>query len=343
MGIEQPPEKGGRNIILFASVVIGIAGLKSAASLILPFLSALFLAMISLPLLNWLQSRKIPKPFAVFLTLITAMGILGGIATVVGGSIRLFTDAVPRYRARLDVVWVEMLEWFAAFGIDASDYLTIELINPAQAFDVAQGVLSGVVVLLSNFFLVFLTIALILFEAAGFPGKLQRAFGTLESGDRYAKIRVEIQKYLGIKTLVSLATGLVVTIALSFLGIDFPFLWGTLAFLLNYIPNLGSIIAAIPPVLLAVVQQGFGLALGVAIVFIVVNVVMGNLIEPYFMGRRLGLSTLVVFMSLVFWGWVWGPMGMLLSVPLTMIVKISLENTEDLRWVAILLGPSVDD
>ncbi len=129
-----------------------------------------------------------------------------------------------------------------------------------------------------------------------------------------------------------------VVVALLIIGVDFPLLWGMLAFLLNYVPTLGSIIAAVPPVLLAIVQLGPGHALATALVFVGVNVVLGNFVEPHFMGRRLGLSTLVVFLSLVFWGWVWGPVGMLLSVPLTMIVKIMLENTEDLRWVAVLLG-----
>ena len=101
---------------------------------------------------------------------------------------------------------------------------------------------------------------------------------------------------------------------------------------------MGSILAAIAPVMLALIEGGTGRALAVAIVFLVINISLGNLLEPYLMGRRLGLSTLVVFLSLIFWGWVWGPVGMLLSVPLTMIVKIMLENTEDLAWIAVLLG-----
>jgi len=190
---------------------------------------------------------------------------------------------------------------------------------------------------LSNTLLVLLTVVFILFEAAGFPDKFRAAFGHSESSQRFTKIRSEIQHYLGIKTVVSLTTGVAIGVAMAILGVDFPILWGGLAFLLNYIPNLGSILAAIPPVLLATVQLGPSQALVVAIVFVAVNVVLGNFVEPYFMGRRLGLSTLVVFLSLVFWGWVWGPVGMLLSVPLTMVVKIMLENTEDLRWIAVLL------
>ena len=122
------------------------------------------------------------------------------------------------------------------------------------------------------------------------------------------------------------------------LGLGFPLLWGLVAFIFNYIPNLGSILAAIPPVLLALVQFGPARAAVVAVGYLVINIGLANFLEPYLMGRRLGLSTLVVFLSLVFWGWVWGPVGMLLSVPLTVIVKIALENTKDFRWVAIMLG-----
>ena len=133
-------------------------------------------------------------------------------------------------------------------------------------------------------------------------------------------------------------TGIAVTIGLMLLGLDYFLLWGLLAFLLNYVPNIGSIIAAIPAVLLAVVQLGMFKALLVAAIYLAVNIIMGNAVEPKLMGHKLGLSSLVVFLSLVFWGWILGPIGMLLSVPLTMIVKIALEVNDSTRWLAILLS-----
>lgn len=134
------------------------------------------------------------------------------------------------------------------------------------------------------------------------------------------------------------ATGLVITIFLLVVGIDYALMWGFLAFFLNYVPTIGSFIAAIPAVLLAIVQMGFGHAALIAGGYLVINIVISNLIEPKFMGRGLGLSTLVVFLSLVFWGWVLGPVGMLLSVPLTITVKIALESSPKTRKVAIFLG-----
>ena len=148
-----------------------------------------------------------------------------------------------------------------------------------------------------------------------------------------------MKQYLVIKTLVSLVTGILVAVWLAILGVNFPLLWGLLAFLLNYIPNIGSILAAIPASLLALVQISLGAALLVVLGFLVINVVMGNVIEPRWTGRGVGLSPLVVFFSLIFWGWVLGPMGLILSVPLTVTVKIALESSEETRWVAVLLGP----
>jgi predicted PurR-regulated permease PerM len=150
-----------------------------------------------------------------------------------------------------------------------------------------------------------------------------------------------IQNYIVIKSTISLLTGIIIASSLAIIGVDFPLLWGLLAFLLNYIPTIGSIIAAIPAVFWTLVQLGPGSALLAGVVFLVTNFIMGSIIEPRYMGRGLGLSTLVVFLSLVFWGWVFGPIGMLLSVPLTMTVKIALDSSEDTLWMATLIGSKV--
>jgi predicted PurR-regulated permease PerM len=146
-------------------------------------------------------------------------------------------------------------------------------------------------------------------------------------------------RYLAIKSVASLGTGALSAIWLAILGVDYPLLWGLFAFLLNYVPNIGSIIAAVPTVLFTFVQLGPASAAWAALAYTVVNVTVGSIIEPRFMGRGLGLSTLVVFVSLVFWGWILGPVGMFLSVPLTMTAKIALDSDDGTRWMAVLLGP----
>jgi predicted PurR-regulated permease PerM len=337
---ERSRDKGARFLLIVASLVIVVAGMKAAGSLILPFLVSIFLAMISLPLLNWLQNRRVPKILAVLVTLFAVLGVLTAVGIFVGGSINAFTQEAPKYRERLEGLWTPALQWARSFGLQVPGELTTEVIDPGIVMDLLTGTLRSLAAILSNLLLVVLTMLFILVEAAGFPEKLQAAFGRRGASARLAAIRREVSHYLGIKTLVSLVTGSLVAASMAVIGVDFPLLWGTLAFMLNYIPNLGSILAALPPVLLAWIQLGLGRALAVALVFVAINVLLGNLLEPYLMGRRLGLSTLVIFLSLVFWGWIWGPVGMLLSVPLTMIVKIMLENTEDLKWVAVLLDAS---
>ncbi|MEM6454671.1 MAG: AI-2E family transporter [Acidobacteriota bacterium] len=205
--------------------------------------------------------------------------------------------------------------------------------------NIVAGTLRGVASLVSSALLVLLTMTFLLLEGAGLPRKLRRAFNWRDDQlARVMKAKEEIQRYLIIKTLISLLTGLLIALWLSLLGVRFPLLWALVAFLFNYIPTLGSIIAAVPVALLTLIDSGVGPALVVILGYLAVNIVIGNLVEPQLMGRQFGLSALIVFVSLVFWGWLWGPVGMLLSVPLTVILKILLENTEDLRWLAVLLG-----
>jgi predicted PurR-regulated permease PerM len=192
--------------------------------------------------------------------------------------------------------------------------------------------------LFTNAFLVFFTVLFILIEASGFPDKLQAAFPNPEKTlGHFKAITTSVNQYMAVKTIFSLATGLSIWGLLALIGIDFAPTWGLLAFLLNFIPSIGSIIAAVPAILLAFIQCGFPSALLTLLAYLVVNVLFGNILEPRFMGRRLGLSPLVVLVSLLFWGWVLGPIGMVLSVPLTMIGKIALAANDDTRWLAVLL------
>ena len=187
-----------------------------------------------------------------------------------------------------------------------------------------------------------MTVIFILLEASGMPAKLARIFGGSEATmERFNQFVENIKHYMAIKTLSSLLTGLLVFILLTIVGVDYPLLWGLLAFAMNYVPNIGSILAAIPVIILTLIQLDPLHTLLVAIGYLTINVLIGTVLEPRFMGRELGLSTLVVFLSLLFWGWVLGPVGMLLSVPLTNTAKIALDSRDDTRWIAVLLGPDV--
>jgi len=200
-------------------------------------------------------------------------------------------------------------------------------------------VFSGFGNALSNAFIIILTVIFILFESSSFREKMEGAFEksdfSMAGFDKFIK---SINKYMAIKTWISLATGIFVAVWLAILKVDYPLLWGLLAFLLNYVPNIGSIIAAIPAVLLALIQFGIFKASLVAGGFALVNIVIGSILEPRFLGKGLGLSTLVVFISLAFWGWVLGPVGMFLSVPLTMTVKIALSSSDETSWISTMMG-----
>lgn len=333
--------QGFRFLLIAASLVVVIAGLRAAAPIALPFALSLLLAILSLPLLLWLQDKRIPTTLAVLLTVLANIVCLGTIVLIVGGSVESFTREAPKYADRLQQMNAALLAWLQSKGIEVSPEIARDVINPGRAMAFVGQMFNSLASVLSNFILVIITTIFILFEITQFPQKLRLVFGSQDSdSDTFTKVVVDVQRYLGIKTIISLATGILIGVWVAILGVDFPILWGFLAFLFNYIPNLGSILAAVPTLLLALVQLGPGAAALVGLGYLAVNMVLGTFVEPYFMGRKLGLSTLVIFLSLVFWGWVWGPVGMLLSVPLTMVVKILLENSENFRWVAVLLAPT---
>ena len=331
--------KMARILIVGASFVVIIAGMRAAGSILVPFLLSMFIALICAPLLFWMQRRGVPNTLAV-------LTILGGIiiivlllATFIGTSLNDFTKAMPFYEKRLTDMTTAVVSWLKNLGVEVSRSVLTNYINPGKAVQMAANTLAGVSGLLKNVFLILLTVIFILLETSAFPHKLQSALRDPgESMGRFRGFIENFNRYLALKTLFSLATGVFIGIWLAVLGVDFALLWGLLAFLLNFVPNIGSIIAAIPAILLALIQLGWGSALLSSLGYIVVNVVVGSILEPRLMGHRLGLSTLVVFLSLVFWGWVLGPVGMVLSVPLTMIVKIALESNDDTRWIAVLLG-----
>ena len=343
--LEKKP--GARFLFILACLVVIVYGLQFAAPILLPSALALFLAVLSLPVMTWLVNHRVPSGFATLITVLVNVAVIGLFILLASPSVAELQNNLDQYAFDLQERWSQWMIWLEnSIGFGISDYLTVSIIDPEAVVDIARGTIGRIAQFLSTTFLVFLIMAFMLSEATVFPKKFRYILGVRGGDeDRFTKIATEIQSYLGIKTVVSLATGLALGIWAYAWDLDFPVLLGMIAFFLNYIPTVGSIIAAIPAVLLSVILYGtLGHAIVVAGGYIFVNMVVGNIIEPRWMGRSLGLSTLVVILSLLFWGWAWGPLGALLSVPLTVGVKILLENTEDLRWAAILLdkGPPPD-
>ena len=329
-------------LFTMAAFVIVVAGMRAAANILVPCLLATFIAIISTPPLFWLQKKGLPAWLAL-LIVIAGIFLIGAlVALLVGSSVKDFTAGLPLYEEKLKQQTTATIDWLNKLGIDTSKLALDEFLNPAAVMKLVALSLNSLGGVLANGFLILMIVIFMLLEATGIPAKLTLILGNRRSAmEPYEHFIRNVKDYMAIKTLVSFATGLLVAIWIFILGIDYPLLWGVLAFALNYVPNIGSIIAAVPAVLLATIQVGFIEAAVVAIGYMVINIGIGTVIEPRFMGRGLGLSTLVVFLSLLFWGWVLGPVGMLLAVPLTITAKIALDNSEDSRWLAVLLGPEV--
>ncbi|HEY5665941.1 MAG TPA: AI-2E family transporter [Gammaproteobacteria bacterium] len=331
-------------VVSVAAAVVLIYGMQAASNLIVPFLLAMFIALVTVRPMLWLQARGIPSVLAALLIVIAIMLVLGLIVTILGTRIADFTAALPVYQARLDTLIEGTLEFAARFFADDESVETLgDLIDPGWVMGLAANLLNAVRDVLTDAFLILFTVVFILLEASGFGVKIQAAFGQSSATiDRAREFLSNLGRYLGIKTVVSLVTGVLAWLATWMIGLDFPLLWGMFAFLLNYVPTIGSIIAAVPAVMMALVQLGVPEALSTAAAFVVINMTLGNFIEPRLMGYGVGISPLVVFVGLFFWGWVFGPVGMLLSVPLTMTLKMALESDENTRWIAILIGSERD-
>jgi predicted PurR-regulated permease PerM len=334
--------KASQIIITIAAIVIVVAGMRAATVILVPFLLAVFISIISATPLFWLQRKGLPTWLALITVMLGILTLGFLMAWLVGSSVKDFSNNLPVYEEKLKLQIAGIIAWIGKLGIDSSDLGITEIFNPGAAMKLVTSMLNSLSNLLTNGFLILMTAIFMLLEATSIPAKLRTILGDQESSlELFDKFINHVKNYMVIKTLVSMCTGTLVAVFVFIMGLDYPLLWGMLAFALNYVPNIGSIIAAVPAVLLAIIQIGIVKAMIIAAGYVVLNLVMGNVIEPRFMGRSLGLSTMVVFLSLVFWGWILGPVGMLLSVPLTITAKIALDSREESRWIAVLLGPEV--
>lgn len=332
--------RAARWLLSGAAFVVLVAGARASADIVVPFLLSVILAVLFAGPMSWLHSRGVPRWLAVSLIIVLLIAVTLAFGTLIGTSVIDFSQSLPFYQQRLREEVGVLIGWLASHGVEVSGDIVRDNFDPAAILTVVGRIFTGIGDVLGRIGLILLTMTFILLEWSGFRQKTKVAFAHSEEHlARFAVISQNIKRYLMLKTLISLATGVLVTLWLIILQVDFPLLWGTLAFVLNYIPNIGSLIAAVPAILLAFLQMGFGGALFTGLGYLVVNFILANLIEPRVMGEGVGLSTLVVFLSLVFWGWVLGPIGMLLSVPLTMIFRILLEAVDETRWIAVLMGP----
>jgi len=327
----------GYYFLIMASVVIVLAGVKSASVIIVPFLLSLFLAIILSPLYNFFRKKGLFRGLSLGIVIFLLISIFLLVGKLIGSSATEFSANADTYIQKLTLYYEDLKEFGKHFGIDIPVDEISTMINTKQLIGFSTKFIQSLSSIFTNGFIILLSVAFMLLESDNFAHKIKLATNQ-NTIIHIQKIFQKIKQYMVIKAIISTITGVIVWIALSIVGTDYPFLWGVVAFFLNFVPNIGSIIAAVPAVILTLVQYGMMSALVVAVLYIAINVVIGSIIEPRIMGNGLGLSTLVVFLSLLFWGWLLGMVGMLLSIPLTIMAKIILDSNENTKWIAIMLG-----
>jgi AI-2 transport protein TqsA len=348
--------RASQMVLLFAALVIAVAGLKAAQAFFVPMLLAFFIATVSYPVTDWLQRHRIPPAVAVLLTVLVDFAFLAAVVVLgitIVGDLQEKWDAEYYELARLkileanDAITAKLQQWKVEDAGEKLNEFTnenlAELRNVkfAQIWTLGTGVVGRVLSFFGTFGVVIVLTIFMLLEAHVFS----RRFGAIREArgpnfERMIGAMRDTQRYLGIKTLLSLATGFFAGVLCWVAGLDFFLLWGILAFVMNFIPVVGSLIASIPPILLALIARDGGPtdAIVVAGGYGLINMFLDNFVQPLLLGRRFGLSILVVVLCVLFWGWLWGLIGIILAVPLTMILKVVLENSDEFRWVAVAIG-----
>lgn len=330
---------GLKIVIMLGMLVIILTGIRFAADIIVPFILAIFLAVVLNPLVQRMVKLRVPRVMAISILVLIIVMAMVLLLSYLGTSLNELARTLPQYRSSLVVPLKNLEPWLVRLGIGVSVDELVKYIDPNAAMTLVTNLLAQLSNAMSSIFLLLLTVVFMLLEVPQLPTKFQQIMTRPVEGMAAIQRAIDsVSHYLVLKTAISIVTGLVVWAMLAALEVRFAFVWGLLAFALNYIPNIGSVLAAIPPIAQVLVFGGLYDALVVLAGYLMINLVFGNILEPRIMGRGLGLSTLVVFLSLIFWGWLLGPVGMLLSVPLTIIVKIALEQTVAGQSIAILLS-----
>lgn len=334
---------GARALLTASAAIIVLFGLREARDLIVPIMMAVFLAIISYSLTDILRKYlRFPHWLAVTFTVLMDCGVIFGIISLIkflAADMRstLQGDLVSRFAEKFNQVmsWLDQL----GMGEDARKWVESpqDILNPQQLLSISQAITSQVLSFMSICTLVLILMTFLLGEAPLFRRNFRNLPNSMQGKDEIVSALRGVQRYLFIKTIASACTGLLAWGLCAAMDVPFAFLWGFVAYVLNYIPTIGSIVAAIPPILMALLLGSWGDAFIVTGGYIAINFAIGNGIEPLFLGRQFGIATSVVLLSVLLWGWVWGPLGMLIAVPITVLIKLALKNSPDLSWVAQII------
>jgi predicted PurR-regulated permease PerM len=330
-------------VVFLGMIVVMMLGgvLYLTSSIVLPFMVALFLAYLLDPLVRFLRYFRVPLALAVCFPLFVTFVFLGLMGMLFYASAQSFVSEYPAYEPKLRALVTTLTSRLEV----ASLSWQLDLSQEFASASVVRAALASVgtfVTFLGHLLLVLLFMVFILLGQQRLPQRLHRAFGA-EQAQRITlvlqRITRQVQTYLGTKALLSLVTGVLVNLCLLILQVDFAVLWSALAFLLNFIPHVGAPVATIPPVLVAILKFDTLMpAVWIVVWVALIHVVLGYCVEPRMMGRSLHLSPLLVVLSLLFWGWLWGIVGTLLAVPIMATIKIICENLPSLRFLSSLMS-----
>jgi len=344
--------KGSQAVVTLACLFVVLTGMKIAANVLVPIVYAFFLAVLSYPMVRWLRRHKVPAGLALGITMLVNLGALAGMVTVGVRLLISFWRDLPHYLRGLEKYSNDTAAWLEANGVAGAKTTVSGMFdwNNLIGWATQQDVMSNLgslgistfgtlATFLASLIMVIIVMMFILMEAQGTQSRLQAVHlsggpdlsGLMRSAD-------DIQKYLGVKTLISALTGLLAGFWCWFFDLHYPLLWALLAFLFNYIPAVGSTAASVPAIVEALVQHGPGTAIFVAIGYGGINFFLDNFVQPTMLGNRFGISPLVVILSVIFWGWLWGPLGMFLAVPLTMVLKVLLDNNAEFQWISVAMA-----
>uniref|UniRef100_UPI004048C21C AI-2E family transporter n=1 Tax=Aliarcobacter sp. TaxID=2321116 RepID=UPI004048C21C len=323
----------------FASFIVIIAGVKMASQVVVILFLAIFISSIFSSLLNVLQKKHIPKIFSYFFILLIVLLIGFMLAYVINISLKDFTSNLPAYDEKFRNIILNLLHFAQESGFDIDKTKIMEALNFGSFFGYTTNIIGSIGTFLSKFLLVIIGVAFILAEAKSFQTKLKVIFrNNAKKLEHFNLFSSNIQKYFVVKSFTSFLTGFIITLLVSFFGVDYPILWGVIAMLFNFVPVVGSIIASIPAVLLSLMNLDMNTTIWLIAFYVVINISISNILEPKLMGRELGLSPLVIFFSLIFWGWILGIVGMFLAVPITMTLKIAFDSNTSTKWIGILMS-----
>jgi predicted PurR-regulated permease PerM len=337
-------------ILLGALVFIALGFvLHLLKPILLPFVVAVFLAQTFAPLNAALRRRRVPAALSILLVLILVSAGLLAFSWVLYSSAQSLREELPGYQERIQGALDGISDWLAAaspsLAAQVRQWSWGEAVEVSSVTGLVAATLGSFLVFFNDAFLILLFLVFLLAGSQGFPGKLRVALA-IEHAERLANVirnvQAQVRKYLLTKTLVNLGIGIVVGVVLAAFGVDFPLFWGLLTFLMHYIPNIGAVVSVGLPAAFLFLQFSPGRALLIALVNAVLQFLFGNAVEPRIMGSSLNLSPLLVLLALIFWGWLWGPWGMVLAVPITSMLKIVCENVAPLRPLAVLMSATVE-